>query len=335
VPKPVVTALAAYQDSTGSIIIRSNQPVRVDCTFSATNVLNSVTVEYFVDDINVTNETRSTVIMAPVGLPSEGRYTALLPGRPNRTIVRYRIRANRGTGVEAVSPRADDPFPWHAWFVTPERTSTNRIYDCFISSASLNTLGTNLNPAVPGSVDISVQRRITLPDPPGNPSTTWNATQPAVFVHEGVVYDARARYHGSQYRRTPANNSWKWQFPRYKRLDDRSGIFISDNDDVTVAAGELYRRAGVPQSYTRWVDFYLNNAAVIRRMDQDEMDDDSLTRFLAEQRVASPDLPKEDTGEFYKSQGNFLFTDPTGPFGYGGYRLLPALPPYWTPSACK
>ncbi|HKX62668.1 MAG TPA: lamin tail domain-containing protein, partial [Verrucomicrobiae bacterium] len=36
------------------------------------------------------------------------------------------------------------------------------------------------------------------------------------------------------------------------------------------------------------------------------------------------------SGEFYKSQGNFLFTDPTGPFGYGGYRILPALPPYWT-----
>ncbi len=329
-PKPVVTALTAYQDSTRSVVIRAGQTVRLNCAFSDTTSLSGVQVEYFVDDVNVSNETHATVAMTAVGPAADGAYTALLPGRADRTIVRYRIRANRGTGLEPVSPRADDPYLWHAYFVTPNRSTTNRVFDCFISTASLNTLATNLNPAVPGSVDVAVQRRISLPDPPGIPSVTWNATEPAVLVADGVVYDARARYHGSQYRRAPANNSWKWQFPRYRKLDNRSGIFISDNDDITVAAGILYRQAGVPQSYTRWVDFYLNSSAGTRRMDQDEMDDDLMDRFSAEQRLASPDLAKEGSGEFYKAQGNFLFSDPTGPFGYGGYRLLPALPPYWT-----
>lgn len=329
-PKPVVTALSVYQETTRSIVIRANQSVRVDCAFSDTTALSGVQLEYFLDDINLTNEARSTLAMTATGASGSGTFTALLPGRPDRSVVRYRVRANRGTGLEPVSPRADDPFQWHAYFVTPVRVTTNRVYDCFISTASLNTLATNLNPANPAGVDTSVLRRIQLPDPPGIPSVTWNATQPAVLVADGVVYDARARYHGSQYRRSPLNNSWKWQFPRYKKLDRRGGIFISDNDDVTVACGLLYRLAGVPQSYTRWVDFYLNTQTLIRRMDQDEMDDDLVERFFAEQRLASPELPKEGTGEFYKSQGNFLFTDPTGPFGYGGYRLLPALPPYWT-----
>ncbi len=330
VPRPVVTSYAAYGATNGAALIRSNQTVHIDCAFSATNQLSAVSVEYFVDDINITNEARSTISMSSTGAPSAGRFTAVLPGQAERRVVRYRIRANRGNGVEPVSPRADDPFAWHAYFVTPQRATTNRVYDCFISSASLNTLATNLNPANPAGVDTAVLRRITTPNPPGKPSPYWNATEPAILVADGEVYDARARYHGSQYRRTPGNNSWKWQFPRYQKLDEREGVFISDNDDITVVCNALYRLGGIPQSYNKWIDFYLNSAPLIVRMDQDEMDDSLMDRFQAAQRLASPGLPHEGSGEFYKAQGNFLFSDPTGPFGYGGYRILPALPPYWT-----
>src|SRR5262249_7254145 len=133
VPRPVVIAFAAYQDSTGSKIIRANQPVRIHWTFSATNLLSGVSVEYFVDAINITNETRTGANMTGVGAPAEARFTVVLPGRADRSLVRYRFKANRGGGTENVSPRADDPFAWYAYFVTPVRTSTNRIYDCFIS----------------------------------------------------------------------------------------------------------------------------------------------------------------------------------------------------------
>lgn len=330
IPKPVVVSQSASVAATGARIIRSNDVVRIDAAFSGTNLLSSVSVQYFADDINSTTETVTITSMSVTGAPAAGRYTALLPVRPDRTVLRYRIRANRGTGIEIVSPRADDPFLWHAYYVSPVRTSTDRIYDCFISTASLNTLATNLNPANPAGVDTAVLRRITNPNPPGAPSVTWNATEPAILVYDGEVYDARARYHGSQYRRAPGNNSWKWQFPRYKPLDGRQGIFISDNDDITMVCGALYRLAGVPQSYTKWIDFYLNSSAVVRRMDQDEMDDGLVNKFFDELRLANPAMPQESSGEFYKSQGNFLFTDPTGPFGYGGFRRLAARPPYWT-----
>jgi hypothetical protein len=71
-----------------------------------------------------------------------GDFTVDLPQQLNRTVVRYRIRANRGDGVEVVSPRRTIPRwcrwrrrreAWHAYFVTPVRTSAKPIYDCFIS----------------------------------------------------------------------------------------------------------------------------------------------------------------------------------------------------------
>src|ERR1043165_8220673 len=106
VPKPVVIAQSAAQTSDGAVIVRAGNPVTVNCTFSATNSLSSVTLKYCVDDVNSTTETRTSVTMSSLG---SGKYTASIPGKPDRSIVRYRFEANRGDGVEVVSPRADDP----------------------------------------------------------------------------------------------------------------------------------------------------------------------------------------------------------------------------------
>src|SRR5262245_55804131 len=139
-PRPVVLSFSALETNTSSIIIRSNQNVLVQVAFSSTNQLSNVSVEYFVDDINAANETHFTVALTPLAIPADGRYAGNLPAQPDRKVVRYRIRADRGSGVETVSPRADDPFAWHAYFVTPTRAQGNPIYDCFISSVSLNRL---------------------------------------------------------------------------------------------------------------------------------------------------------------------------------------------------
>ncbi len=149
-PKPVIIAFRAASDVDEAALLRAGQPVRIDCTFSGTNLLRDVAVEWFVDDVNLTTEPRTTNAMALDGPPELGAFTVVLPGQADRSIVRYRFRANRGTGDEAVSPRADDPFAWHACFVTPVRSSTKPIYDCFIASASLTTLG-NMRSAAPPS----------------------------------------------------------------------------------------------------------------------------------------------------------------------------------------
>ena len=196
--------------------------MRVDATFSTSGAgVSNVSVEYFIDDINVTNETHFTVAMNAVG-GQPGNFTVQLPGQADRSIVRWRIKGDRGSGVEAVSPRADDPFAYHAYFVTPVRSSPYPGYDCFISGASLSTLNTNISQS---------PRRITLPDPPGTPRASWNATEPAVVVVDGVVYDARMRYHGSRYRRSASRQSYKWQFPRYATYNGRTGIFETDKGE--------------------------------------------------------------------------------------------------------
>ena len=96
-------------------------------------------------------------------------------------MIRYRFLANRGDGVGRVSPRLDDPFEWHAFFINPTRTSTDPAYDVFISNASWNQLAQNIEFPLE-------RRRVTGPDPPGYPRESWNATEPAIFVHDGAVF---------------------------------------------------------------------------------------------------------------------------------------------------
>ena len=55
-PEPVVIALSVAQAADGARLLRSNQPIRLEVTFSDTNQLSNVAVEYFVDDIQVTGE---------------------------------------------------------------------------------------------------------------------------------------------------------------------------------------------------------------------------------------------------------------------------------------
>src|SRR6266508_4374105 len=174
IPKPVVISFNVAQNVDEATTVRSDQPVRIDCVFSATNALSGVRVEWFLDNINVTNEPRTATAMSVDGPAANAKFAAVLPGQPDRSIVRFRFRADRGAGDEVVSPRADDPYSWHAYFVTPVRTSTKPIYDCFISSNSLAILNSNISQS---------PRRVLSPDPPGTPRNSWNATQPAVLVH--------------------------------------------------------------------------------------------------------------------------------------------------------
>jgi Big-like domain-containing protein/lamin tail-like protein/CotH protein len=319
IPKPLVVNFNVAQASDEATIIRNNQPVRIDCVFSATNALSAVSVEWFVDNIDVTGEPRTTTSMSVDGPPENGRFMATLPGQPDRSIVRYRFLANRGTGDETVSPRADDSFQWHAYFVTPVRTSTKPIYDCFISSNSLVILNNNIS---------QTPKRVTTPDPPGTPRVSWNATQPAVMVHEGVVYDMQMRHHGSRYNRRASRNSFKWQFPRYKKFNGITGIFETDKGNDFIVGHNLFINVGLPVSNVRYVDLYLNNNGAMQRLEQGEFDGDMLDAYHKAQQDLNPGFPLEPTGEIYKCVGTIDLAG-EGPYGRGDGRKL-AKPPYWT-----
>lgn len=314
VPLPVVINLAVYQNTDEQRLIRKNQPVRINATFSATNDLANVSIDYFIEDLNAATRTPTNVVMNATTDPT--RFTVVLPGLPDRSVVRYRIKATRAETFGPVSPRPDDPFSWHAYYVTPARTSTKPIYDCFISTASLSRLATNIN---------GNPKRVILPDPPGNPRPSWNATEPAIFVHDGVVRDIRMRYHGSRYNRTTGRNSFKWSFPRYNLFQGTDAIFETDKGDDFINGHGLFIRAGLPVSTVRYVDLYLNNNTVMQRLEQGEFNGDMLDAYHKTRQALNPGTPLEPSGEIYKSVGT-IEVNGEGPYGRGDGRKLAKLP---------
>ncbi|MBI3867855.1 MAG: lamin tail domain-containing protein [Verrucomicrobia bacterium] len=302
VPQPVVVGLSAAQADTGDILIRSNQPVRIEVSFSSL-ALSNVSLEYFVEDIAKINEPRVVSAMSADPAVSDTGFSATLPGFASRAIVRYRIRADRGNGVEPVSPRADDPFSWHSFFITPPRLSSNPIYDVFVSQASLDRMNANISQS---------PRRIELPDPPGKPRASWNATEPAILVVDGKVYDIQIRYHGSRYRRSADRKDYKLQLPRYSRLNGRSSFFETDKAEEHLFGWMLYAFADLPIWKCRSVDLYLNAEPLLPRVEQEELNADVYDRWIEEQGAKYPDRHKPSPGWFYKSEGVVPFENSAG-----------------------
>ncbi|MBN8247563.1 MAG: lamin tail domain-containing protein [Verrucomicrobia bacterium] len=328
VPRPVVVAWDVRQAADGAVLIRPGQPVRVECVFTTGEGVREAALEWFVEDLNVPLKTIHRTPLWPVGSGFDARFQAEVPGHPARTVIRYRIRADRGDGDGVVSPRPDDPYSWHGWFVSPNRgTPSTPAYDVFISSASLTILRTNIS---------AEPRRVMRPDPPGLPRPSWNATQPALFVADGRVYDIQMRHHGSQFRRDVNRRSYKIQFPDYARFEGRESLFLTDKDQKTVSGHAVFRAAGLPTSRTWWINLYMNGSATaspLRRLAQEEYDRFLLERHHAEEAAARGTSDAEPAGEFYKSQG--IFDPSLGPYGPGNGVRLPARTgggrTYWTP----
>lgn len=318
-PRPVVTSFSAVRASDESPVILKDQPVMIRCGFSATNGLSGVSVEWFLDQIDATNESPAIVPMIADAIAEDGRYHVNLPGQAERRIVRYRFRADRGTGDEVVSPRPDDPYPWHAYFVSPVRSSPRPIYDLFVSASSLKTLANNISQS---------PRRVTSPDPPGKPRAAWNASEPATVVYDNVVYDARAHYHGSRYNRNTGANSWQWRFPRYRPFNGATALLVTDKGQDTIWARNLFLALGMPVSLVRWVDLYVNNGSALQRLEQGEFDGDMLDAYHLRQQALDPGSPLEPTGDIHKDTGTIEMNG-EGPYGRGDERKL-SKPSYWT-----
>ena len=324
VPRPVVLAQDVRQAVDGSDVIRAGQATRIECVFTEGAGLSNVRLEWYREDLDSLLKPVTVQPMWPVGSGLDARFQAEVPGKTDRSVIRYRIRANRGAGDEVVSPRPDDPMAWHSWFVTPRRpVTTNAIYDVFISRASLTILRTNI---------ASEPKRITGTGVAAQPRASWNATQPAILVENGHVYDIQMRHHGSQFRRDVTRKSYKVQFPDYARLGGRGSLFITDKDQKTVSGHAIFRAAGLPTSRTWWTDLYLNSDARLRRLAQEEYDDFILERHHAEEASGRGDPVPAPSGEFFKAQG--VFDEPTGPYGRADGSRLRALASggktYWT-----
>jgi hypothetical protein len=273
---------------TGSdVLIRDTDAVKVSITFSTLSSFKSPQLQYFIDNVQTTGESLSTLDL----VSNNGIYEATIPAQPNNSIVRYRIVADLGNGPEVISPRASDPFPWWAYFVTPPVNTTSPVYHMFIKKEDWNQLYDNVNFATD-------DRRVA----PGGSGTnrclirtSWDATVPAVFVYNGVVYDTRVRYQGSRWQRTasiaidpskttinplpdrpgPRALSWKINFPDYAQFEGKRGKVVLSKlnqgcPGLAESLGEqLYGdpSVDVPVQRTRFTRFHVNGGYYHYMMD--------------------------------------------------------------------
>jgi hypothetical protein len=318
VPKPVVIAKSHAQTSTGSGVILASQAATIHCTFSSTVSLSAVQLEWFVDLVDSTAETRTTAAMTDLG---HGEFTATIPGQAVRSIVRYRIKANRGDGAEVVSPRADDPViaavgasnavePWHGYFVAPTgRSTTYPNYDLLLGATNLAKIKTN---ATQSPARVTAATAAGLPrSVPWVAATAplWDGTVPAVFAYNGELFDVRIRFHGSRYHRasyanTVATNSFKLHFPENQPFRDKTSWFITPHKQEYDEATRLNRLLGLPASQTRFVSWYLNSNTVVTKLEQGEYGSEMLDDYHNSRYASNPGSTPEANGDLYKDVGN-------------------------------
>lgn len=236
---------------------------RVGASLSAHPNVAGVEVEWFVDDLTRADEPTTRIAMSQIA----AQYTASLPTFPDHSIVRYRFWIDSGAGPEIVSPRPSDPYAWHAFAVVPAVATTTELYQLYIAPDAWGQLWTN--------IEAGRDSGCTM-----NP--TWDDEVPAVVVHDGKVYDVRARYQGSRYNRRngpalpswpypapsagpnpPLALSWRFSMPRYHRIDGHEAITLNKNRqgcpgyDASVGFA-LWRKANIPAPRTNYARLHIN-----------------------------------------------------------------------------
>jgi hypothetical protein len=331
-PLPVVAFLLAEPAAAPGEVIRAGDEVRIQAEFTPRAPAGAVELEYFVEDIERADEPIETAALHDDGrqggdlLPGDAAYSAILPGLPDNAIVRYRVRADLGSGVETVSPRPTDPFGWHAYFVQPVIETTTRTYHVFISRANWGRMYTNITGGrVAGCA----------------PSPTWDVEMPAIFVHDGQVSDAQVRYQGSRWNRANGRAitrwtgprpsagplqamSWRISLPRYRQMEGRSVVVLNKLTQgcpgYNAGVGyRLFAEADIPSPEARFARLHVNGSYYHYAMEYERPGEEMMRRYHREMAERYPHLPREKVGHLFKSQG---CNCDEGPYGWGDARAL-------------
>lgn len=336
VPHVIALSRSAVPLADDTRPIRAADEVRVRVRMSNAGAIDTAALDYFVDDVTRTNETIETVALRDDGQGGDENagdrtYTAVVPAKGERSIVRYRANVTAGGEARQTSPRADDPYDWHAYYVSPAVDTNIRVYELFIDPVQWTAMFENIdNGRVSGC----------------NVREEWNDKVPAVFVHDGRVYDVRVRYQGSRYNRVTgavmetwpfpgpdapdplAVMSWRIQFPRYDRFLKRKVVIVNKLIDgcpgLTSGVGmQIFAEAGIPAPEVHYTRFYVNGGYYRYAVDIERPSDDMLDRVFKdlERRGLWPaDL---EIGHLFKGRGA---DREEGPYGQSDGRRLPAGP---------
>jgi hypothetical protein len=280
--------------------------------------IQSVEIEYWVDDPEIPGEMRSRTAMNDRGAggdvtANDGVWSVTLAPRPGNSIVRYRILVHLQGGAPIASPSPDrDAHDSHAYFVDPGvTTNMPEIYHLFVSSENWRNLQ---NWTAPGRVS-------------GNqPNPNWDREVPATFVAGGVVYDVSVRHQGSRWNRTGGSTinfecpsyssigqaqvrSWRIQFPSYHNHDGIDVLLLQKQAGWPQRVSfKMFEVAGVPAPRTSWARFRVNGCDYNTAAYQIERPGrDLVARWFGE------------VGDMFKSQG---YTGDEGPWSWGDERLI-------------
>lgn len=284
--------------------------------FDRLDNIQSVVIEYFVDDFERKGETLSQLPMQPdvdqQGAQSLVKWTVTLPAQTANSVVRYRVTLRTDDVSTIVSPDPErDAFAWHAYFVDPqESTNQPNQYHLFLSSSNWRQLHSWTSAG-----------RVS-----GNqPNPTWNSEVSATFVSQGQVFDVTVRHQGSRWNRRGGQTigfdcpshlngsaqvrSWRVRFPSYRHWDDMDTLILQKQSGWPQrVAFKMFELAGVPAPRTSWADVRINGCS----FNSDAFQIERPGRDLVDRWF-------DDVGDLFKSQG---YTGDEGPWSWGDSRLI-------------
>lgn len=326
-PRAIVLSASVAPQASEDPLIRAADEVLVRVRTSRIGDIAAAELEYYVDDLERADETIETAALRDDGaggdeVAGDRVFSAVLPPRPDNSIVRYRVRVTGDGETRQAWPRSSAPYAWHAYFVSPVVDTASATFHIFIASQSWTEMWNNIEPGrVPSEC---------------TPNPTWDDEVPAVLVHEGKVYDVLARHQGSRYNRKIGQDirdwpgvgpdepdplralSWHLDFPRYARFEGRRVVtlnkLIQTCPGLTAGVGmQLFADAGVPASRTRYVRVHVNGYYYRYMLDIEHPTEDLLERYHEEQAIRRPGTPKYQVGHLFKATGVDFDEGPWGP----------------------
>jgi hypothetical protein len=324
-PRAIVLSASAAPKA-GDALIRAADEVLMRVRMSRIGEVGAAELEYYVDDLERADETTETVPLLDDGtggdeVAGDRVFSAVLPPRPDNSIVRYRVRVTGDGEIRQAWPRPSAPFAWHAYFVSPVVDTASPLFHIFVSRQSWTEMWNNIEPGRASECA---------------PNPAWDGEVPAVFVHEGKVYDVLARHQGSRYNRTIGQEignwpgvgpdepdplralSWHLDFPRYARFEGRRVLTLNKLNQtcpgLTAGVGmQLFADVEVPASRTRYARVHINGYYYRYMLDIEHPTEDLLERYHEEQASRHPDKPEYEVGHLFKATGVDGNEGPWGP----------------------
>jgi hypothetical protein len=324
---PAIVEQLTVTTASGAAVLHAGEPLLVRAALTPQSPVSNVQLEYYLE-----YEGGKRVATTPPGeikvamTPGPAGYEAALPALPARTLVRYRISAERTPGApEVLSPRPTDPVPYgrHAIYVPPA-IAGKPYYEILISPESWGQLWTNISPdgavlGCPSDYDEWCTRCEENP--------RWNGRVPAVFIFAGEAYDVRARYQGSMEGRTGAQEikewpadlprpstgpinamSWSLSLPRYRRFEHMSSLVLNRlyqscpgiSHALAAELLEDVRGGRTPAPHVRrWARVFVNGGAYNYMMDLEPIGEGYLERFHGKGKPIGDAFKLFSTGSDY------------------------------------